>query len=73
MRKKFKIDEGDYLEIEDKSGSIVLKPVRVVHQTDEDILAQEQEAEAQAQSANQGELFDALNNAQGGLPKLKTA
>jgi len=30
IRKKFNIDEGDYLEIEEKDGNMVLKPVRVV-------------------------------------------
>jgi antitoxin MazE len=31
IRKKLKIDEGDYLEIVEKDGNMVLKPVRVVH------------------------------------------
>jgi antitoxin MazE len=31
IRKRFNIDEGDYLEIEEKDGNMVLKPVRVVH------------------------------------------
>jgi len=31
MRKKFHIDEGDYLELEEKDGAMVLKPVKVVH------------------------------------------
>ena len=70
MRRKFKIDEGDYLEIDDKSGSIVLKPVRVVHQTDED--ARAQQAESPEQSTNQGKLFDPFNNTKDGLKKLHT-
>jgi len=31
IRKKYHIDEGDYLELEDKDGTLVLKPVKVVH------------------------------------------
>ncbi|MDY0188303.1 MAG: AbrB/MazE/SpoVT family DNA-binding domain-containing protein [Syntrophus sp. (in: bacteria)] len=31
IRKKYNIDEGDYLELADKDGEIVLKPVKVVH------------------------------------------
>ncbi|SEM80029.1 looped-hinge helix DNA binding domain-containing protein, AbrB family [Syntrophus gentianae] len=31
IRKKYNIAEGDYLEIEDKDGVMVLKPVKVVH------------------------------------------
>jgi len=30
IRKKFNIDEGDYLEIEEIDGNMVLKPVKVV-------------------------------------------
>ncbi len=30
IRKKFNLDEGDYLEIEEKEGNIVLRPVQVV-------------------------------------------
>ena len=29
LRKKFNIDEGDYLEIEESEGNLVLKPVKV--------------------------------------------
>lgn len=31
IRKKYHIDEGDYLELSDKDGELVLKPVKVVH------------------------------------------
>jgi antitoxin MazE len=31
VRKKIHIAEGDYLEIEEKDGNLVLKPVQVVH------------------------------------------
>jgi len=30
IRKKFNIGEGDYLEIEERDGTMVLKPVKVV-------------------------------------------
>ena len=69
MRKKFKIDEGDYLEIDDKGGTIVLKPVRLVHQTDEE---QRPADIPDSSDANQGKLFDSLNNTSDGLKKLQT-
>jgi len=31
IRKKYHIDEGDYLELEEKDGTLVLKPVKIVH------------------------------------------
>jgi len=31
IRRKFKIAEGDYLEIEERNDQLVLKPVKVVH------------------------------------------
>jgi len=31
IRKKYHIDEGDYLELVEKDGELVLKPVKVIH------------------------------------------
>jgi len=30
VRKKFNIDEGDYLELDEKDGNMILKPVKVI-------------------------------------------
>ena len=32
IRKKFKLAEGDYLEIEEHNNELVLKPVTIIHQ-----------------------------------------
>ena len=74
-RKRFNIDEGDYLEIEEKDGNMVLKPVRVVHQEDAHFYSKEwqkNEAEADKDIAN-GDVIGPFDNIADSLAALKTA
>jgi antitoxin MazE len=49
VRKRFNIDEGDYLELEEKDGAMVLKPVKMIHSDQAYFYTKEwQEDEAEA-------------------------
>lgn len=49
VRKRFNIDEGDYLELEEKDGAMVLRPVKVIHPDQAYFYTKEwQEGEAEA-------------------------
>jgi AbrB family looped-hinge helix DNA binding protein len=76
LRKRFNIAVGDYVEIEDQSGEIVIKPVKVVHPDQEYFYTKEwQEGEAQAdQDIARGDVvgpFDTIEDALEGLKKAE--
>ena len=75
IRKKFKIDEGDYLEIEEINGSMVLKPVKVVHPEQSYFFSKEwQKGEAKAdKDIAKGNVLGPFDNLKKGLKALKTA
>lgn len=75
IRKKFSIDEGDYLEIDEIDGNMVLKPVKVVHPEQAYFYSKEWqkgEADADKDIAN-GDVLGPFDNITDGLAVLKTA
>ena len=45
LRKKFKISEGDYMEVESQAAGILIKPVKVIHPEQEYFHTKEWQAE----------------------------
>ena len=75
LRKKFKIAEGDYMELEQKDDEIVLRPVKMVHPDQAYFFTQEWqqgEAEADKDIAND-DVLGPFDNIADGLGALKTA
>jgi AbrB family looped-hinge helix DNA binding protein len=75
IRKKFRIDEGDYLEIEEKDGSMVLRPVKLVHPDQAYFYTEEwQKGEAKAdKEIAKGDVLGPFKDLKKGLKALKTA
>ena len=49
LRKKFNLDEGDYVEIKNKNQEIIIKPVKIIHPDQEYFYTKEwQKDEAEA-------------------------
>lgn len=76
LRKKFNIDEGDYLEIEESEGNLVLKPVKVVQPDQAYFFSKEwQQGEVEAdRDIAAGDVagpFDDINDAIGALKTAK--
>jgi antitoxin MazE len=75
IRRKFKITEGDYLEIEERNNELVLKPVKMIH-TDEACFhtkewqAGEREAD---QDIVEGNVIGPFDNIKDALKALKTS
>lgn len=75
LRKKFNIDIGDYVEVENKNGDIVMRPVKVVHPDQEYFYTREwQEGEAQAdKDIAKGDVVGPFDNIKDGLKALRKA
>jgi len=74
LRKKFNITEGDYLEIQDKDGGILIKPVKVISPDQSSFYTKEwQEAESEAdRDIAEGKTVGPLDNIEDTLGALKT-
>ena len=75
IRKRLKIAEGDYLEIEEQNNELVLKPVKMVYQDEayfhtKEWLAGEREADKDIAEGNTVGPFDNIKDA---LKALKTS
>jgi len=75
LRKRLNIDIGDYVEVENKNGDIVMRPVKVVHPDQEYFYTREwQEGEAQAdKDIAKGDVVGPFDNIKDGLKALKKA
>ena len=75
LRKKLNIDIGDYVEVENKNGDIVMRPVKVVHPDQEYFYTREwQEGEAQAdKDIAKGDVVGPFDNIKDSLKALKKA
>ncbi len=64
LRKKFKLTVGDYIEVDDQSGEIVMKPVKVIHPDQEYFYTKEwQKDEADAdKDIKEGKLIGPFDN-----------
>ena len=74
MRKKFHIDEGDYLEIEETDGNMVLKPVKIVHPDQSYFYTKEWQAgEAEAdKDIAEGKVLGPFDNVDGLMNALES-
>jgi len=75
LRKKLNIDIGDYVEVENKNGDIVMRPVKVIHPDQEYFYTKEwQEGEAQAdKDIARGDVVGPFDNIKDSLKALKKA
>ena len=75
LRKKLNIVVGDYVELENKNGDIVMHPVKVIHPDQEYFYTKEwQEAEAKAdKDISKGHMIGPFDNIKDGLKALKRA
>jgi len=75
LRKKLNIDIGDYVEVENKNGDIVMRPVKVVHPDQEYFYTREwQEGEAQAdKEIAKGDVVGPFDDIKDGWKALKKA
>jgi len=75
LRKKLNIDIGDYVEVENKNGDIVMRPVKVVHPDQEYFYTKEwQKGEAQAdKDIAKGDVIGPFDNIKDSLKALKRA
>jgi len=73
IRKKLNIDIGDYVEVENKNGDIVMQPVKVIHPDQEYFYTKEwQEGETQAdKDIAKGDVVGPFDNIKDGLKALK--
>ncbi len=74
IRKKFKIVEGDYLEIEEHNNELILRPVKVIHTDDAYFHTREWQAgEAEAdKDITTGSVIGPFDNIKDALKALKT-
>jgi antitoxin MazE len=75
IRRKFKIVESDYLEIEEQDNQLVLKPVKVIHADQAYFHTKEWQAgerEADKDIAA-GDVIGPFGNIKGALKALKTS
>ena len=73
IRRKFKIAEGDYLEIEEHNNELVLKPVKMIHPDEAYFHTKEWQAgerEADRDIAA-GDVIGPFDNIEGALKALK--
>ena len=75
LRKRLNIDIGDYVEVENKEGDIVMRPVKVVHPDQEYFYTKEwQEGESQAdKDISKGDVIGPFDNVKDSLKALKRA
>lgn len=74
IRRKFKIAEGDYLEIEERNNELVLKTVKLIHPDEAYFHTQEWQAgEREAdQDIAEGAVIGPFDNVKDALKALKT-
>jgi antitoxin MazE len=74
IRRKFKIAEGDYLEIQEHDSQLVLRPVKVVHQDEAYFHTKEwQQGEREADTdIAEGNVIGPFDNIEDVLKALKT-
>ncbi|MFH1090296.1 MAG: AbrB/MazE/SpoVT family DNA-binding domain-containing protein [Pseudomonadota bacterium] len=73
LRRKVKLEVGDYVQVESEKGRIIIRPVKVVQRDHEYFHTEEwqaKEAEADREIA-QGDLIGPVTTAQGALKALK--
>ena len=75
LRKKYRLTVGDYIEVEDRDGSILLKPVKVIHPDQEYFYTKEwQQEEVEAdRDIDEGNLLGPFEDANDAIEALKTA
>jgi antitoxin MazE len=75
LRNKFNLAEGDYVEMETRNGTIVLKPVKVIQPDQEYFYTNEwQKKEAEVdEEIRRGDVVGPFDNAKDALKALKTA
>jgi len=75
LRKEFHLTVGDFMEIENENGEIVLRPVKMIRPDQEYFYTKEwQRGEAQAdKDIAKGDMIGPLDNIQDGLKALKKA
>ncbi|MFO8085385.1 MAG: AbrB/MazE/SpoVT family DNA-binding domain-containing protein [Desulfobacterales bacterium] len=75
LRKKFNLAEGDYVEVETRNESIVIRPVKVIHPDQEYFYTkkwQEKEAEVD-EEVRRGDIVGPFDNVEDALKALKAA
>ncbi len=74
IRKKFKIAEGDYLEIEEHNNELVLKPVKMIHQDEAYFHTKEWQAGERDADHDiaKGDVIGPFDNIKDALKALKT-
>jgi len=75
LRKNLNIAIGDYMELEDKDGEIILKPVKLVHPEQAYFYSKEwQQGEAEAdKDIATGDVLGPFDTLKAGIKALKTA
>lgn len=75
LRKNFNIAVGDYMELENKNGEIILKPVKLVHPEQAYFFSKEwQQGEAEAdKDITNGDVLGPFDNLTDSLKALKNA
>jgi len=75
LRNRFNLAEGDYVEVETRNGTIVLKPVKVIQPDQEYFYTNEwQKKEAEVdEEIRRGDVVGPFDNAKDALKALKTA
>lgn len=75
LRQKLNIDIGDYVEMENKKGEIIMRPVKLVHPDLEYFYTKEwQKGEAQAdKDIAKGDVVGPFDNIKDSLQSLKKA
>ena len=74
LRSRFNLSEGDYVEVETRNGTIVLKPVKVIQPDQEYFYTkqwQEKEAEVD-EEVRRGDVVGPFDNAKDAVKALKT-
>ena len=75
LRKKLKINVGDYVEVENQNGDIIMRPVKLVHPDQEYFYTKEwQQGEAEAdKDIARGDVVGPFDKIKDGLRALKKA
>jgi AbrB family looped-hinge helix DNA binding protein len=75
LRDRFNLSEGDYVEVETRNGTIVLKPVKVIQPDQEYFYTKQwQEKETEVDDEiRRGDIVGPFDNVKDALKALKTA